>query len=239
MAAGLFTTNAVTMALRRNVIQRAHGGGVGQPRRHPGAGAIEAQRGASFHLAIDFLLFGDEVAHAGGRGQGLLPSEGGEIGAQQEAGAILVGFVDARIELRVLEPSGGRVQTGGKGGDDILGAESYESVALLHGDPGGQMLLLEKLAESGALHFGEEDRQLGLAIDSSEARDHDLFTQVLAGGPQFFQDRPGAGGVAAPPGAQLRAFRHLLVEHFLRLAEIHGQVRDAGEEYRGRGQAAQ
>ena len=45
--------------------------------------------------------------------------------------------------------------------------------------------------------------------------------------------------MTAPPGAQFRAFRHLLVEHFLRLSQIAGQVGDAGEEDGGRGQAAQ
>ena len=101
------------------------------------------------------------------------------------------------------------------------------------------MLVLEKLTESGALHLGEENRQLNFAVRPGKSRHHNFVAQILAGGAQFFQDGPHTSGVAAPPGAQLGAFRHLLVEHTLRLAQIPGQVRDAGEENRGRGQAAQ
>ena len=101
------------------------------------------------------------------------------------------------------------------------------------------MLLLEEIGKSGPLHFGEEDRQLRFAIGTGEAGDDDLLAQVLAGGAQLFEDWSDVGGVAAPPGAQFGALRHLLVEHVLRLAQIAGQVRNAGEEDGGRGQAAQ
>ena len=52
--------------LGRNIIERAHGRGVGQPRSDSGAGAVEAQRGAGFHLVIDLFLLGDEVARPAG-----------------------------------------------------------------------------------------------------------------------------------------------------------------------------
>ena len=66
--------------LGRNVIQGAHRRGVGEPGGDPGAGSVEAQRGASFHLVVDLFLFGDEVARAAGNR--LVRPEGGEIGAQ-------------------------------------------------------------------------------------------------------------------------------------------------------------
>ena len=124
---------------------------------------------------IDFLLFGDEVARAAGDCQRLLRSQAGEVGAQQEAGAILIGFVDARIKGRALEPPGGRVQTRRKRGDGILGAKGHHTVALFYRDTRGQMLLLEEPAKPGALHLCEEDRQLRLAIGPGEARDDNLL----------------------------------------------------------------
>ena len=101
------------------------------------------------------------------------------------------------------------------------------------------MLLLEELGKAGPFHFGKEDRQLDFARGAGEAGNDDLFAQVFAGGAQFLQDGSDVGGVAAPPGAQFGTFGHFLVEHVLRLAQIAGQIRDAGEENRGRGQASQ
>src|ERR1039458_1050928 len=195
-------------------------------------GAISVKPGSSDEVLVTATLKSDNV----------------EVDEQQngnrKSGAILIRFVDARIERRVLETAGGRATAGGKGagsegGDGVVGTEGHEPVALFHGDPGGQMLPLEEFGKSGALRFGEEDRQLGLAIGGGEAGDDNLFAQVFASGAEFFEDGSGASGVAAPPGAQFGAFGHLLVEHFLGLAQIAGQVGDAGEEDGGRGQAAQ
>ena len=65
MAAGFFTTKAVTRLASGETFERAHGRGIGQPRGNSGAWAVEAASRASLHPAVDFLLLGDDVAGAG------------------------------------------------------------------------------------------------------------------------------------------------------------------------------
>src|ERR1019366_2703200 len=67
---------------------------------------------------------------------------GVEIGAQQEAGAILVGFVDARIELRVLETPGGASRLGAEAATTSLGPKATSPLRSSTAIPAGSCCCL-------------------------------------------------------------------------------------------------